>query len=200
MWLSKLVLDPRSKAARRDLLKPYELHRTLSRAVSPGIKEGRERLLWRLEPVRAHERPVVLVQTLTRPDWDVLEEGYADVFPPKQFQPQLRPGDVFRFRVRANPVKRARDTGKRVALKTREEKFMWLARRLDFGGFHLVGADIWQDSYLQARKEDLAIQLQAVLFEGLLRVKDPDRALETLARGIGPGKALGLGLLSIKRP
>ena len=41
------------------------------------------------------------------------------------------------------------------------------------------------------------LQVQAVLFEGRLEVVDPERALATLRRGVGPGKALGLGLLSV---
>lgn len=55
MWISKLKLDLRSKAVRRDLASPYEMHRTLSRAVSQALKEGKERLLWRLEPTRGTE-------------------------------------------------------------------------------------------------------------------------------------------------
>ncbi|GGN01968.1 CRISPR-associated endoribonuclease Cse3 [Thermus composti] len=200
MWVSKLVLDPRSRAARRDLANPYEMHRTLSRAVSEALKEGRERLLWRLEPTRAHERPVVLVQTLTEPDWGVLEPGYAEVWPPKAFAPALQAGQFLRFRLQANPAKRARDTGKRVALKTREEKLAWLKRRLEEGGFGLLGAEILQDTFFEVPKAGQRIQVQAVLFEGLLRVEDPEKALKTLRTGLGPGKALGLGLLSLGRP
>lgn len=54
MWISKLVLDLRSRSARRDLANPYEMHRTLSRAVSRALEEGKERLLWRVEPTRTH--------------------------------------------------------------------------------------------------------------------------------------------------
>jgi CRISPR system Cascade subunit CasE len=36
-----------------------------------------------------------------------------------------------------------------------------------------------------------------VLFEGRLEVVDPGKAQATLKQGIGPGKALGLGLLSL---
>jgi len=205
MWLSKLVLDARSKAARRDLGNPYEMHRTLCRAVARGMAEGRERLLWRAEPVRSYERPVVLVQTWTEPDWSVLEPGYAEVFPAKRFEPVLHFGDRFQFRLRANPVKRSRETRKRVALKTREEKLTWLARQLAEGGFALPQrdgrymAEIWQDSYLEITRGGTTVQLQAVLFEGLVEVVEPERAVRTLASGIGSGKAFGLGLLSLKR-
>jgi len=208
MWISKLVLNPTSKAARRDLANPYEMHRTLSRAVSKALEEGRERLLWRLEPTRGLEPPVVLVQTLTEPDWRVLEEGYAEVFPPKPFEPALRPGQRLRFRLRANPTKRLAATGKRVALKTPAEKIAWLERRLWEGGFRLLEGEtgplarILQDTFVEVgrkkeQKEGRLMQVQAVLFEGALEVVDPVRARATLERGIGPGKALGLGLLSL---
>ncbi len=209
MWVSKLVLNPASRAARRDLANPYEMHRTLCKAVSEALKEGRERLLWRLEPARGLEPPVVLVQTLTEPDWSVLEEGYAQVFPPKPFDPALKPGQRLRFRLRANPAKRLAATGKRVALKTPLEKIGWLERRLLEGGFRLLEGEegplvrILQDAFLEVRRrkgeegEGRLVQVQAVLFEGRLEVGDAKRARATLERGVGPGKALGLGLLSV---
>jgi len=209
VWLTKLLLNPASKAARRDLANPYEMHRTLSRAVARALGGGQERLLWRLEPTRGLEPPVVLVQTLTEPDWSALVEGYAQVFPPKPFHPALRPSQRLRFRLRANPAKRLAATGKRVALKTPSEKIAWLERRLEEGGFRVLNGEsgpwvrILQDTFLEVRRKKDAeeggrlLQVQAVLFEGRLEVVDPKRALATLKRGMGPGKALGLGLLSV---
>lgn len=203
MWMSKLVLNLSSARARMDLASPYEMHRTLSRAVAHSLSAGRERLLWRQEPARRHDCPVVVVQTLTEPDWSVLERGYADIFPPKPFHPRLTEGQTLRFRIRANPSKRVKETGKRVALKTQAEKLAWLAHRLEAGGFELPGeeghraAHILEDVFLEVRRAGCVVQVQAVLFEGVLRVRDPQAALVTLERGIGPGKALGLGLLSI---
>lgn len=206
MWVSKLVLNPASRAARRDLANPYEMHRTLSKAVSEALKEGRERLLWRLEPTRGLEPPVVLVQTLTEPDWSVLEERYAEVFPPKPFEPLLQPAQRLRFRLRANPAKRLFATRKRVALKTPGEKIAWLERRLKEGGFRLLEGEegllvrILQDAFWEVRRGGgELLQVQAVLFEGRLEVVDPKKARTTLERGVGPGKALGLGLLSLAR-
>jgi CRISPR system Cascade subunit CasE len=61
---------------------------------------------------------------------------------------------------------------------------------------------ILQDAFLEVPRrkkegESARIQVQAVLFEGRLEVVDPEKARATLERGIGPGKALGLGLLSL---
>jgi CRISPR system Cascade subunit CasE len=40
---------------------------------------------------------------------------------------------------------------------------------------------------------------QAVTFDGLLRVTDPEALLAALAGGIGSGKGFGFGLLSLAR-
>lgn len=209
MWLTKLVLNPASRAARRDLANPYEMHRTLSKAVSRALEEGRERLLWRLEPARGLEPPVVLVQTLTEPDWSVLDEGYAQVFPPKPFHPALKPGQRLRFRLRANPAKRLAATGKRVALKTPAEKVAWLERRLEEGGsasWRGKGAPGCRSSKTPSwrsggrrtgRRRGSSSRCRRCSLRGASEVVDPERALATLRRGVGPGKALGLGLLSV---
>jgi CRISPR system Cascade subunit CasE len=44
---------------------------------------------------------------------------------------------------------------------------------------------------------DHGLQLASVRFEGVLRVVDPERMAATLQTGIGSGKGLGFGLLSI---
>ena len=216
MFLSRLRLNPRLKEVRRDLANPYEMHRTLSRAVSEALTRNEERMLWR----RPTELPIVLVQTLTEPDWSALPLGYAEEAEYKPFCPVLKEGQVLRFRLLANPVKRARDTGKRVALKTPEEKLRWLGHKLAQGGMELVETSegplalIQRDTFLEVFRSAKArevsdvlpegnttkkIRLQATLFEGVLRIKDPEQAVETLKRGIGPAKGLGLGLLSLRR-
>jgi len=229
VFLSRLRLNPRLKEVRRDLANPYEMHRTLSRAVSEALTRNEERMLWRLEPTRPTELPIVLVQTLTEPDWSALPLGYAEEAEYKPFCPVLKEGQVLRFRLLANPVKRARDTGKRVALKTPEEKLRWLGHKLAQGGMELVETSegplalIQRDTFLEVFRSAKArevfrsakarevsdvlpegnttkkIRLQATLFEGVLRIKDPEQAVETLKRGIGPAKGLGLGLLSLRR-
>jgi len=44
------------------------------------------------------------------------------------------------------------------------------------------------------------LRLLAVTFDGLLRVTNVPRFVETLQAGIGSGKGLGFGLLSLARP
>jgi len=200
MYISKLELNPRRKEVLRDLADPYQMHRTLSWSVAQALTQGKERLLWRLEPLRRDAPPIVIVQTLSLPNWDALltrNPAYARIFPPKPFDPFLTPGDTLVFRLRANAaVKRA---GKRYALKSREEKLDWLGRHLEAGGCSVLASDILEDTFIHASRGDDALSVQATLFQGRLRVQDPAKARAMVEKGIGPAKALGLGLLSLCR-
>ena len=131
----------------------------------------------------------------------------ADARPAPLIAPQ--PDGTPRLLDEASAKQRLAATGKRVALKTPAEKVAWLERRLEEGGFRLLEGErgpwvqILQDTFLEVRRKKdgeeagKLLQVQAVLFEGRLEVVDPERALATLRRGVGPGKALGLGLLSV---
>jgi CRISPR system Cascade subunit CasE len=165
LYLSKVVLDGRSGAARRDLADCRELHRTVMRAfpaVPAGTGGAREAfgVLFRVEPATCGGGAALtlLVQSRERPDWARLPEGYLAPQEPKrvdEYYQGLRAGQVLRFRLRANPTKRisanndretARWQGKRVELQREEDQVAWLARKGEQGGFRLLhvhtGADV----------------------------------------------------------
>jgi CRISPR system Cascade subunit CasE len=110
--------------------------------------------------------------------------------------------------------------GKRVGLLREEEQVDWLMRKGRErekgtpGGFELLvhqvegesgevsvvpRVSITREGKISARRKDGVQKTThlAVRFDGLLRIIDADVFRETLARGIGPGKAFGFGLLSI---
>ncbi|OQC07866.1 MAG: CRISPR-associated endoribonuclease Cse3 [Candidatus Hydrogenedentes bacterium ADurb.Bin101] len=139
---------------------------------------------------------------------------------------RLEPGRVLSFRLRANPTRRVAKQddpmkGKRVELSREQDQLDWLARKGTgsgdhSGGFELVTKNA-QDRNGEAislpcvracsERKILGLKKQpgaghkvtqlSVMFEGLLRVTDPGAFVETLARGIGSGKAFGFGLLSV---
>ncbi len=217
MYLSRLILNPRSRAVQRDLADLYRLHRTLMRAFPDGLAEGEERLLFRVDEEREGALPICLVQSWLEPDWSFLEERRNYLLPldtrwwedrrnpaVKPFNPVFRTGQALAFRLRANPtVKRQ---GKRHALFKEELQRRWIERKAADGGFALQSLTIipegkrhgFQRSKTEERSRRLT--LYAVRFEGLLVVQDPLRFAETIRRGIGPGKGLGFGLLSVAPP
>src|SRR5262249_1558663 len=114
-------------------------------------------------------------------------------------------GQRLLFRLRANPTRRAgksadeRWRGKRVGLGREEDQLAWLARKGEEGGFR-VGPEagrVIPEGKVLARKGGQVLQFEAACFEGLLEVTGPARFLQALAAGIGSGKGLGFGLLSV---
>ena len=205
MYLSQLILNPRSRRARAELTQPYEMHRTLMRAFPDNLTD--ERVLYRVDIDRATGTPVVLVQSCNEPDWSFLEtsdnyllDAGAEENPTgKRVNINTRKGQVLVFRLRANPtVKR---NGKRLGLFDEQDQLAWLQRKAEQGGFQLLSATVRPEGLEHGRKyegeELLPTTHYAVRFDGHLQVTGPELFVRTIACGIGPAKAFGVGLLSV---
>ncbi|MBU2755755.1 type I-E CRISPR-associated protein Cas6/Cse3/CasE [Acidithiobacillus sp. CV18-2] len=225
MRLHRITLNPRSKDARRDLADPYQMHATLCRAFFPQdtpCPPGA--LLWRQEPeADVQGYPRALIQSQAAPEWSrLLESGWLAQTEPgidlvqKLALESLAAGQTFRFRLRANPCKTVQ--GKRTGLVHPDAQRDWLARKGEQHGFALPAAEtqdyfdfvespegraypdvrISQDQMLTGRKHDgITIRVFSVLYEGRLTVTDVAHFKKALETGIGHGKVMGLGLLSV---
>ena len=205
MYLSQLTLNPTHPQARRDLASAYEMHRSLVRAFAAGDGDTPGRFLWRLERGTAGAREaMVLVQAAQPGRWQALSErsGYLLRLQPDKpvaTDRLVRLGEPCRFRLLANPnVKR---DGKRHGLKDDVERQAWLRRQGERHGFDLLAADCNGRERLRVGQgsRDRLITLDAVCFEGILQPTDAAALAQALLVGIGPGKALGLGMLSLAR-
>ncbi|WP_294262668.1 type I-E CRISPR-associated protein Cas6/Cse3/CasE [Propionivibrio sp.] len=199
---------------------PYQLHSTLCRAFStPDKKCPENTFLWRLEPEADPAGcPRILVQSRVMADWEAIGiDGWLlDADAPINLMERLklnevRAGQRFRFRLRANPS--VTRNGKRQGLLHQEEQEHWLVRKEKLHGFSLpriVSFDFSESSPercdVQVSHEQMlsgkqhsgnAIRVYSVLFNGVLSVSDPDAFRVAIESGIGHGKALGLGLLSV---
>lgn len=207
MYLSRLQLDPRHKQARTDLANPYELHATLCHAFAEA-NQTPPRFLWRAEEGKI---PTVLVQSVEMPNWEKLTQRFPGYFAQRpESKPipleHLQPGQVLRFRLRANPTVTRKDPHnpekrKRHGLKDVEAQLEWLSRQGRKGGFTVLGAMVAQSERVRMFKHTggSPIVLQSVLYEGHLRITDLEAFKNTLTGGLGHAKALGFGLLSVAR-
>lgn len=220
MFLHRIYLNPRSKEARRDLADPYQFHSTLCRAFSPpGRKCPESQFLWRLEPeIDALGCPRILVQSRVLPEWgNITAKGWlAKADPPIDLKKRLgvealSTGRRYRFRLRANPC--VRRNGKRIGLMRSEDQESWIRRQGMQHGFALpklesfdfsaspvgrVDVRISQSQMLRGRQHSgNRISIFSVLYDGVLATTDPNKFRSALQTGIGHGKAMGLGLLSV---
>jgi len=216
MYLSRLILNPRNRRVQKEVADIYQMHRSLMNAFPDNLAPNEERVLFRLETHSRTGALTLLVQSLTLPDWSWLAEpnarGYllpVDKPNPavKFFDLNLASGQVLVFRLRANPtVKRRFKSGdhKRVGIYSEEKQVEWLKRKGEQGGFRVLSVRTSNQDIVSGRihRDEVTheLRLLAVQFDGLLQVTDPERLRETVRRGIGSGKALGFGLLSLARP
>jgi len=217
MYLSRMILNPRNRRVQKEIAAPYEMHRSLMRAFPDDLDEGAERVLFRLETHPRTAMLTLLVQSLTMPDWSWLAEpgarGYLlPVNEPnpavKPFDLNLSPGQVLAFRLHANPTVKRRFNDhdhKRVGLYREEEQVEWLKRKGEQGGFRVLAARTDSQGVIGGtiRRDEAThhkLHLLAVQFDGTLQVTDPVRLRDAVRQGLGSGKGLGFGLLSLARP
>ena len=107
---------------------------------------------------------------------------------------------------------RTRD-GKRLGLLRLEEQEKWIERKAGKHGFSLpqlasfdlavspqerIDVRISQEQMLRGKQHTgNGIRVYSVLYDGVLTVTEPDKFRDTLQSGIGHGKVMGLGLLSV---
>ncbi|MBM4326583.1 MAG: type I-E CRISPR-associated protein Cas6/Cse3/CasE [Deltaproteobacteria bacterium] len=244
LYLSRLLLNPRSRQVISELAEPYEMHRTLMRAFPRATDDiqskarGEFGVLFRADVDDLQGAVKVYVQSCIEPNWSFLDE-FNDYLCANTEIPEyeckeimsayreIQDGQALSFRLRANPTKRVAKQddpmkGKRVELTHADEQIDWLIRKGreretgKLGGFEVLikkvndvhgeerkipRVNAYSEGKQKGRKREAGpghtMTHLAVLFDGLLRVTDTDAFLESLARGIGPGKAFGFGLLSI---
>lgn len=201
IYLSRFVLNPRSRQVQAELRSPYELHRTLAKAFGDGEGElAAARLLFRVDELPGGGLHL-LAQACTAPNWQgltVADDYWLGAPEVKAIDPTLAVGQRLAFRLRANPtVKR---DGKRIPLREEHEQTAWLRRKGEAHGFTLVSVRLRQATASRSRTADgWVATLEGVTFDGLLRVTDPEALLAALAAGIGSAKGFGFGLLSLAR-
>lgn len=227
MYLSRLILNPRSRQVHRELADPYELHRTVCKAFPNANYTDNEPLgiLFRLDLHPRTRIPTLLVQSRQEPDWVFLSidrKNYLlgendlplEVKNPdtKEIDLQLREEQVLAFRLRANPTfkktieKEGGEKHKmRLGIFKEEDQRKWLERKFGSAGAELLAVSVLNDQFVRgklfAEKENKEKQMRflSVQFDGMLQVKDPEQLVKTIYSGFGSAKGLGFGLLSLAR-
>lgn len=210
MYLSKIILNVRHPSVRQALRDVNDMHRNLMAGFDTQLNPSTARadcmLLYRLFSRR--DCVYLLVSSREKPDakklaergFDLNESMIRDV---SALREKLTAGRCLRFELLASPCKKVGGEAKnsrRVFLDDSEQRMAWLRRKGEQGGFELLWAEE-TGSRVDAtgRRGDMRLQNSGVLFTGLLRITDAAAFWQSYTRGIGPGKAYGMGMLNLSR-
>ncbi len=86
------MLDHRSRRVQRELAAPYEMHRSIMHAFADCLREGEDRVLWRVDH-HPETGPVLTVQSKSKPDWSwTSDNGNPQYLASENGDPRLKPG------------------------------------------------------------------------------------------------------------
>jgi CRISPR system Cascade subunit CasE len=203
MYLSKLNLNERDRTVQRDLSNAHALHQRIMQAFPDEQRENPRadwNILFRQEP----DNDTILVQSAIEPNWAGLPQSYLSAHETKPFNlqtSQLEIGRIVQFRLKANPSKRDRQTGKRIGMFYEPDQMAWLERQGGQHGFKLMAVDVIPVPSVFGMKaqKNSPIKIFSVLYQGILQISDPQLFINAICQGIGHGRSYGCGLLSIAR-
>lgn len=224
MHRTEMLLTMSSPEARAELADGYAMHARVMSGFPEVDDDDSARqahgVLYHLGRVDGG-RARLTVQSLCEPAGWALPAGYLDPSAPRpatrsvgdEIASIVRLERVLRFSLTTHPVRRpptrpltAKRAGRSVFVEGSEARAVWLLRRGAEVGFEpaLETLRCVDEPLLHGQRPlDPAappITIRPVTFEGLLRVKEPERLLKAIARGIGPAKAYGCGLLFVSAP
>jgi CRISPR system Cascade subunit CasE len=164
-------------------------------------KDLQRKYLWRLD--KDDSNGVVLyVQSGNRPDIEYLAvkfPGYANLAQSKNFSLDPVTDDVWGFRLKCNTCKYD-NAGRRIGIYDSEGQTEWIRSRCDRFGFEVIKAMSCPESLVfRKNKADCVVRLASATIDGILRVTNKDKMIETMSVGIGPAKGFGFGLMTLRR-
>lgn len=223
MFLTRIELDPGRRLARKYLGSPQVMHAVVMKAAGSVPTDGAGRVLWRTDQ---GPRTLLYVLSPSVPDCQqiVAEASVpgatAQTLDYEPFLSRLAAGQVWAFRLTANPSWSVPQgpglRGKRQGHVTVAQQRKWLLDRTGRLGIEPVGSVeedrdermlrvvsrarpvFGRDNPLSQQRD--RVRINQTVFEGVLRVTDPQALRVALIGGIGRSKAHGCGLMTLTRP
>lgn len=201
MYFSKWLLDYRKP------IDPYQLHKIIWQLFPDKADEERS-FLFRVEKAEQKCAQQILLQSSCPPQ--AVSNELSLLKKPKEIHFEIKSGGRYRFMLCANPTKRindkdgkAKNQGKvRVPIIDEAEIVAWLKRQFE-GSAEIDAVELTQKNLIHFHKsnKDQAYfgKIQTVTFLGILTVTDSELLIEKIAKGIGPAKAFGCGLLTLAK-
>ena len=193
MYISKVLIDVKFPAVRHDLNSPDLFYNTIK------AMTGDSKPVYRIENIPLYQtnfvQPVVVVSA-SRPDIHKSGKpsGYFRGIETLDYASPMREGMVYRFFIKANPS--VKIFFKVYDVDTDEGRLKWLETESSPNGFQIIDCKCSDDGYIVSREK--GEKLSSVIYEGALKISDKNKFTAALCNGIGRGRSLGLGLLSVE--
>ena len=112
--------------------------------------------------------------------------------------PEYKIGEELKFKIRINAAVRDRVKKITVPLTKIGQLIPWFTKIANQGGFEIIQyIRVTPLGYLSCTHKDKSFKINAVEFQGFLRVIDSEKFYKAICGGMGRAKAFGLGVLNV---
>ncbi|MFF5538632.1 type I-E CRISPR-associated protein Cas6/Cse3/CasE [Streptomyces cinerochromogenes] len=204
--ITRIRLNPSSRAVQRDLRDATQMHRTVMRLAPDNLGDSPRHtagLLYRVDETTTASTLLIQGHTLD-PSRLPPDYGHADIKDLAPMFAALRKDMAVNYRIVLNPVKRERlplqDKGRRgrfIPLSGPDADQWWTQRAADAGlQLHILTPTNLAPA--RPRGADAPPMRHSLIrYDGTATITDPDALTQAILTGIGRGKAYGAGLLSL---
>lgn len=203
LFASALHLDRRAVKALK-ITDAYSLHRVVY-SLFPDVRTPEEKrghtqsgIVYADQGGYFHGRKVLVVSD-RMPNASV--DGVHGEVVSKTISEAFLHHQTYRFKVQVNPVRKDKQSGKRIAVKGRQDIAQWfIERAAKSWGFEVHPQYLQIDSIEVQQfndKHGRKITLGKAHIQGQLRVTNAQQFHHSFKHGIGKGRAFGCGLLQI---
>ncbi|EKF9302750.1 type I-E CRISPR-associated protein Cas6/Cse3/CasE [Vibrio cholerae] len=203
LFASALHLDRRAVKALK-ITDAYSLHRVVY-SLFPDVRTSEEKgghaqsgIVYADQGGDFHGRKVLVVSD-RMPNARV--DGVHGEVVSKTISEAFLHHQTYRFKVQVNPVRKDKQSGKRIAVKGRQDIAQWfIERAAKSWGFEVHPQHLQIDSIEVQQfndKHGRKITLGKAHIQGQLRVTNAPQFHHSFKHGIGKGRAFGCGLLQI---
>ena len=205
MYMTCVAIDRHNPSARQALADCCDMHKNIMRLYSSSensVARCAGKILYRIVE---QQNEIMLYLTSTHLP-DMRQTAWIKSHTVRQcdLQPlvnRFAPGQSFSFDLLTHPSKKEMRTGAnshRVFLRTARERADWLQRQGEKGGFRIVSLQEGAPFDLRGKRPTGNICLRAVRMMGRLEITDTARFAQAYQSGIGPEKAYGMGMLTLR--
>lgn len=202
MYFSKLTLDIKNPSVRQALGNCQDMHRNLMGAFMESRAEAG--VLYRL--IEERENISLYVLSKEEPQWEKLRGKGYDCYGKRDIsllKKYYKENDILHFDVLTFPARKIRGDEKnsrRVFLKNEDERKEWFLKQADKYGFGVI--EVHENSVqrqITGKKNGNHIWYSAVNFCGYLQITKAKIFWDSYMKGVGAGKAYGLGMMMLAK-
>lgn len=194
-YVKKIIKNKKNNNLLRRLDNRQNVHSMICEFAG-GCKRENELLLYKVIDNKAN---TIMIQSKNHLKNDILDDfGYQKIREldiENHYKNIVKNNNVLKFKATIAPTKSK--NGHKYSINSKDERLIWVNKKFDLSGAKILNVFETEHEYIKFKhsKDEKFSFFNSYTYEGLLEVKDKDKFLKSIFKGIGRAKSYGAGLI-----